>query len=119
MIDTEKMVKAINHQNLRHRKGWFPADGIGEIPSGEHFMNEADELTEALDTYAYCFGSSGDGSNKEAFAHVLEEMGDVFATLMQMAYRLDLTFEQVNQEAVRKMRIRFDNGEQVKLEDYN
>jgi len=140
MIDTEKMIKAINNLNLRHRRGWYPSEGIGQIPDGKHFMNEAEELVEALvdmknayekrlqvsiveedngDIYGVLSEWPEANKNKSnSKKHVLEEMGDVFATLMQIAYRLEFTFEQINQEAVRKMRMRFDNGDKVDLSEY-
>ena len=120
MIDSEKMVKAINHLNLRHRRGWYPSEGIGKIPDGKHFMNEAEELVQALEHLNS--GLEWDRPNEiinEREAHVLEEMGDVFATILQIGYRLGFTFEQINQEAVRKMRMRFDNADKVDLSEYS
>jgi hypothetical protein len=139
-IDTEKMVKAINTLNLRHRKNWYPSEGIGKIPTGEHFMNEAEELVEALidmkNSYekglqiAIVEEDNGDiygvlsewpEANKKKLdsrEHVLEEIGDVFGTLMQLCYNLGFTFEQIDEKAVEKMRMRFDNGDKVDLSEY-
>jgi NTP pyrophosphatase (non-canonical NTP hydrolase) len=119
MIDAEKMVKAVNKLDLVHRKGFRPSQIVNFIPEGDKLIEEANEVQQALEEYHYAYESPDDGSNEETLAHVLEEMGDVFAVLMQYAYRLGFTFEEVNQEAVRKMRLRFAEGDKVNLEDYS
>ena len=90
--DAAALVREINLADRPHRKGWKPSDLVTPEMIVPHLESEVAELRDAI------FSLSGDP---------IEEIADVFAVLLNLAYRLKLSFADLDAEAVRKLRLRF------------
>lgn len=107
-----ELVRTVNTLDLPHRRGWKPSDKPHAFDVQHDLEAETLELHEALAMLVLAEGefADGDGSvqaREVAFLKAVEELGDVFAVTLQIAYRLKLKFEDLDKEASRKIRARF------------
>jgi NTP pyrophosphatase (non-canonical NTP hydrolase) len=76
-----------------------------------------DELRDALaafrEMHVRFAGVAGPLEVARSKAHVREELGDVFACVLQTAYRMGMTFDALDAEAERKVRLRFIGADAI------
>jgi NTP pyrophosphatase (non-canonical NTP hydrolase) len=107
MSATEAAVAEVNRRDLRHVRGFRFSD----VPTSTHMLPylraEVAELDRALlHRDAWLLMSEVDGT-----AEVLQELADIFACVMQIAYREGDAFEALDARAARKIRERFVEDE--------
>lgn len=112
----EYLVRKINELDIPHRKGWKPSDR-GSLPTLESLRGEVDELDEALDDLRAFAAPPAPWSAAERYLrdHAREEVADVFVCTLQIAFQLGMSFEALDAEAVRKLRLRFIGADAIPI----
>lgn len=100
-----RVIAEINRRDLPHRRGWRFSEFAGRRISLDHLRDEVDELDEVLD--ALHAGES------EARDRAVDELGDILGCVLQAAYRLGLSFEELDAAAERKLRLRFAGADGI------
>ncbi len=104
------------HQlDLRHRSGQLPSEE-SLISYLAHLDKEIKELHEAVVQHVIARFLRGDDVCLETRLHVLEEAGDTFVCLLQLMYLMDMGFVEVDEEAKRKIFLRFEDTDIIKEE---
>lgn len=106
-------VVSINRLDVAHRKGWKPSDDPG-VPTGFYLSEEVVELKDALVVYSEAEANLPEYMDCDevrkysaSYADVKQELGDVYGCLLQICYKLGINFQELDDEAVRKMYLRF------------
>lgn len=100
MSRAEKLVAEIVRLNLMHRRGFNCAE-ISSADVIDSLRDEVNELEVELN-----FGNHGASR---------DELGDVFVCVLQLAKRLGMSFEQLDAEAERKLRLRFLGADKIEV----
>lgn len=107
------LVAEINRRDIPHRKGWKPSEFTRA--SVGHLDDEVAELSEAL-SELYAEQDIGGGSEPgEKLDAAREELADVVACALQIAYRLGVDEAALEAEIERKLRLRFIGAAAIKL----
>ena len=105
---TEALVRIVNDCDIQHRKGWRPSEHPRALDVIPGLRKEVDELEEALlarEAWSLLPDLDGDASAKE-------ELADVLVCVYQIGHRLQITFAELEAEAVRKIKLRFPGAEE-------
>ena len=110
----EALVSEINRLDLPHRKGWRSSDFVG-IPRTKHLDEEMTQLRDALWELREARSAAHLRPDRafSARVHVHEELADVFACLLQIAHKLDISFEELDTEAMRKLGLTFIGADKI------
>jgi NTP pyrophosphatase (non-canonical NTP hydrolase) len=100
MSRAEKLVAEIVRLDLRHRKGFVPSEA-SDADILKAMRGEIRELE--IELKFRNVGASRD------------ELGDVFACVLQMAKRLGMSFAELDAEAERKLRMRFLGADKIEV----
>lgn len=100
-----RTIAEINRRDLTHRRGWRFSEYVGRRIALDHLRDEVDELDAVLDAV-----HAGDA---QARAQAIDELGDVFGCVLQAAYRLGLSFAELDEAADRKLRLRFVGADAI------
>jgi hypothetical protein len=97
--------------DLPHRKGWKPSENPHPLHVIDDLRKEVNELDSALvirDAWSKFPDLGGD-------AHAKEEAADVFVCLAQIMLRLDMTMDELEALAIKKIKSRFIGAEEIEV----
>ncbi len=97
--------------NLPHRKGWKPSENPHALNVIDDLRKEVDELDKALvirDAWSKFPDLGGD-------AHAKEEVADVFVCLAQIMLRIEMSMDELEALAIKKIQSRFIGAEEIEL----
>lgn len=109
----EFMVREIITRDIPHRKGWRPSERARDLAATvRDLFGEARELRDAVNELKHAEARRGESTEwttpyDEALSHAREENADVYANVLQLAYRLGQPLSELDNEAAAKLRMRF------------
>jgi hypothetical protein len=107
------LVAKTEELNLRHRRGWRPSER-SLLVMVEDARKELRELEDAIkrDNYARSFPEL---AHPPALLEAREEVADVFVIVARIAARLGMSFNDLDLEATRKIKLRFKGAEGINV----
>lgn len=109
----EYFVQRVHQLDLRHRSGLKPSEE-SLLSYLAHLSKEVKELHEAVVVHAIAFFLHGAEGSVESRMHVLEETADAFVCLLQLMQCMDVGFVEMDEEAKRKIFLRFEDMDIIK-----